>query len=94
MSAIIPHATRTSLRLLLLRRGVDVPPVRELTMRANPRWRHSTPAFQMRWQDRGGKHHIVNYCFRSGRPWLEVDSRDVPITMEEVRLYRLYKEKE
>lgn len=92
--SMIAHATRTSLRRLLLRKGIDVPPVRELTLRVNPHFRHYTPAFQLRWRDSEGKRHMAIYYFCGSHPHLEVDHKELPTAELELRMYGLYKEKE
>ncbi|NBI08620.1 hypothetical protein D1641_01110 [Colidextribacter sp. OB.20] len=91
---IMPHATRTSLRRLLLSKGVEVPPVQDLVMGYRCRLRAYAPTFVLRWRDSRGKHHMVIYYFCDGQPYLDVDSKTVPITTEEVQLHGLYKEKE
>lgn len=91
---IMPYATRTSLRRLLLRKGVDVPPVRDMVMGHRCRLQAYQPTFVLRWRDSQRKHHLVIYYFCDGQPYLEVDSRNLPVTMEEVLLHELYKEKE
>lgn len=93
---IMPHATRTSLRRLLLRKDVEMPPVRDLVMghRCRLRAKAYQPTFVLRWRDSQGKHHMAIYYFCAGKPYLEVDSKAVPITLEEVQIHGLYKEKE
>jgi len=89
---LIPHATRTSFRQLLMRRRLEVPPVQELVLRQNSRIQRS--AYILRWRDGQRKHHMAVYYFCAGQPYLEVDSKVVPITLEEVQIYGMCKEKE
>lgn len=93
---MIAHANRTSFRRLLLRKGFDVPPVGDLVMghRCHLRAKAFQPTFVLRWRDSREKHHMAIYCFYAGLPYLEVDSKAVPITLEDVQLHGLYKEKE
>lgn len=93
---MVPHASRTSLRRLLLRKGVEVPPVRELTMghRCRLRAKAYQPTFVLRWRDSHEKRHLAIYYFCAGQPYLEVDNKTVPLTLEEVQIYGLCKAKE
>ena len=91
---MIPHATRTSLRRMLRQKGVDVPPVQDLVLGHRCRIRAYKPTFVLLWRDGERKHHMAIYYFCAGQPYLEVDYRNLPITVEDVRLYGLYKDKE
>lgn len=94
--AMVPHANRTNLRRLLLRKGVDVPPVRDLVMghRCRLRARIYQPTFVLLWRDSQRKHHMAIYYFCGGQPYLEVDGKNLPITLDDVQILGLYKEKE
>lgn len=93
---ITPHATRTSLRRLLLSKEVDVPLVRDLGMghRCRLRARIYQPTFVLRWRDSQRKHHMAIYYFCGGQPYLEVDNKNLPITLDDVQIHGLYKGKE
>ena len=90
---LIPHATRTSLRRMLLQKGIAVPPVRELTFRKTPS-RLYGPAFRLCWMDARGKGHRAVLRFYGSHPHLEVDDQELPTAELELRMYGLYKEKE
>lgn len=89
---MVPHASRTSLRRLLLRKGVEVPPVRELTFRETSS-RHYGPTFRLCWMDARGKGHRAVFYFCGNHPHLEVDQQELPTAELELRMYGLYKAK-
>ena len=89
----VPHANRTSFRRLLLRKGVEVPLVRELTFRKTPSRRYG-PIFRLCWMGTRGKAHRAVYYFCGNHPHLEVDGKELPTAELELRMYGMYKEKE
>lgn len=89
---MVPHANRTSLRRLLLRKGVDVPPVRELILRETSS-RRCGPIYRLCWMDARGKSHRVVYYFLGNHPHLEADGEEIPTAELELRMYGLYREK-
>lgn len=90
----IPHATRTSLRRLLLRKGIEVPPIRDITLSFRTCYHVWYPTYFLLWRDSRGKHHRADYYLNNGEPHLRVDGNDLPVTMAEVEHYGLYREKE
>lgn len=94
MAVIVAHATRTSLRRLLLRKGIEVPPIRDTTLHYRTRYHVWYPTYFLPWRDSSGKHHRADYYLDNGEPHLKVDSNDLPVTIAEVECCGLYREKE
>lgn len=90
---LVPHATRTSFRRLLLRKGIEVPPVQDLTFRNTPS-RLYGPTFRLCWMDARGKGHRAVMRFYGSHPRLEVDGQELPTAELELRIHGLHKEKE
>lgn len=88
----VPCANRTSFRRLLLRKGIEVPSVREVTFRKTNSRRYG-PIFRLLWMDSQGKAHRACYYFCGNHPHLDVDKRVLQTAELELRMYGMYKEK-
>lgn len=91
MAAIVVSANRTNLRRLLLSKGIEMPPIKDITLRYRTRYHVWQPTYFMLWRDSTGRHHRASYRLDNDKPYLAVDNKDLSVTMAEVERYGLYR---